>query len=50
MEYNVNVLCSNCGEPKIISVPLGTTLKDYMRVKSEQCSNCKYRIIIYTLQ
>ncbi len=42
--YEAIVRCYNCGKSISIMVNVGTRLKDHIRLKSEPCTNCKFRI------
>lgn len=44
MEYEAEIICGNCGGKNTVSVELGKSVKSHLRLKSEECSNCKRRI------
>ena len=43
-EFMVNVNCGNCGEARTLKIKNGTSVKDYLRLSTEKCYNCKCRI------
>lgn len=48
--YEAIVSCNNCGKTLSIDVKFGVRLKEHVRLKSELCCNCNFRIDSNSLQ
>lgn len=44
MTYQTAIICGNCGEENIFPVEDGVLVKDHLRLKTQKCLNCHFRM------